>query len=177
MPHRFESAASGRSRCRGCGSPIPRGALRFGESLPNPFADGKDMTLWFHPRCAAYKRPEPFLQALAETPREVPDRTALERAARDGLAHRRLPRIDGAERAPGGQATCRSCGQLIARGTWRIRLVFFEEGLFSPGGFVHLGCGRAYFESDDLLDRFLQFSAGASDDERKALAAAWAGTP
>ena len=169
MPHRFELASSGRSKCRGCGRSIQRGELRFGECLENPFADGKEMTIWFHPLCAAYKRPEPFHPALEATPETVPDRPSLERAARDGLTHRRLPRIDGAERAPSGQATCRSCRNVIERGSWRIRLAFFEEGRFSPGGFVHLDCRGAYFETEDILDRVLQFSSALSDDEREDL--------
>jgi hypothetical protein len=168
MPHLFEPASSGRSKCRGCGRPIERGELRFGERLPNPFADG-EMTHWFHPLCAAYKRPEPLLQALAETPESIPDRDRMEHAARDSLAHRRLPRIDGAERAPGGQAKCRSCRQPIARGTWRIRLVFHEEGRFAPGGFVHLDCRTAYFETDEVLDRVLHFSVDLSESEREEL--------
>ncbi len=114
VSHLFELASSGRSKCRGCTRPIQRGELRFGERLPNPFAEG-EMTLWFHPMCAAYKRPEPLLQALGETLENVPDREILERAARSSLAHRRLPRIDGAERAPSGQAKCRSCRQHRAR--------------------------------------------------------------
>ena len=100
MLHVFEHASSGRSKCRGCGQPIARGELRFGERLPNPFADG-EMTHWFHPTCAAYKRPEPLLEGLKETQQSVPAREALESAARRSLAQRRLPRIDGAERAPG----------------------------------------------------------------------------
>jgi len=59
---------------------------------------------------------------------DVPDRESLERAARASLAHRRLPRIDGAERLAGAQAKARSCREPIARGSWRIRLVFHEEG-------------------------------------------------
>ena len=35
-------------KCRGCGRPIARGELRFGERLPNAFAEG-EMTVWFHP--------------------------------------------------------------------------------------------------------------------------------
>ena len=149
--------------------PIRRGEVRFGECLPNPFADGAEMTLWFHPVCAAYKRPEPFLQAVGETRENVPDREKLERAARDGLTHRRLPRIDGAERATSGQAKCRSCGQPITRGSWRVRLAYFEEGRFSPGGFVHLDCGPVYFETDDILERVLHFSPALGDGERAAL--------
>lgn len=127
------------------------------------------MTVWFHPACAAYKRPEPLLQALAETREDVPDRERLERAARGSVAHRRLPRIDGAERAPSGQAKCRSCREPIARGSWRIRLVFYDEGRFSPGGFVHLECRQAYFETGDILDQLLQFSPALSEGEREEL--------
>ena len=168
MPHVFEPASSGRAKCRGCGRPIQRGELRFGERLPNPFADG-EMTIWFHPACAAYKRPEPFLQALDEAPGSVPDQERLERAARSSLAQRRLPRIDGAERAPSGQAKCRSCRQPIGRGSWRIRLVFYEEGRFAPGGSVHLDCRKAYFETGDVLEQVLHFSPDLSDSEREEL--------
>ena len=168
MPHLFEPASSGRSKCRGCARPIQRGELRFGERLPNPFGEG-EMTLWFHPACAAYKRPEPLLQTLGETLENVPDRERLERAAHSSLAHRRLPRIDGADRAPSGQAKCRSCREPIARGSWRIRLVFYEEGRFSPGGFVHLDCRKAYFETNDISDQVLRFSSDLSDGEREEL--------
>lgn len=168
MPHVFENAPSARSKCRGCGQGLQRGELRFGERLANPFAEG-EMTLWFHPACAAWKRPEQILQALAEAAAEVPQRDDLERAARASLLHRRLARIDGAERAPGAQATCRSCRERIARGTWRIRLIFFEEGRFSPAGYVHLACGPAYFEGHDVLEPMLHFSLALSDADRDDL--------
>jgi hypothetical protein len=55
------------------------------------------------------------------------------------------------------------------RGGWRIRLVFYQEGRFAPAGFVHLDCGAAYFETDDVLDPLLHFSADLSDGEREEL--------
>jgi hypothetical protein len=168
VPHVFEPASSGRAKCRGCGQPIQRGELRFGERLPNPFGEG-EMTLWFHPLCAAYKRPEPALQALGETSVTVPDRERVERAAQGALAHRRVPRIDGAERAPTGQAKCRHCREPIARGTWRIRLVFYEEGQFAPGGFIHLDCRNAYFETDDVAEPMLHFSPALGEADRDEL--------
>ena len=168
MPHVFEPAPTGRAKCRGCGRPIAKGEVRFGEHLPNPFGEG-EMSLWFHPLCAAYKRPESVLQTLAEAPQSAPDPAALERAARASSAHRRLPRIDGAERAPGSQAKCRHCKERIERGTWRIRLVFFEEGRFMPGGFVHIDCRKAYFEDNDVREALLHFSPDLSDDERAEL--------
>lgn len=168
MPHVLESAPTGRAKCRGCGRPIARGEWRFGERLPNPFGEG-EMTLWFHPICAAYKRPEALLQCLAEAPEGVPEREALESAARGASAHRRLPRVDGAERSPSGQAKCRSCKQRIEKGAWRIRLVFFEEGRFLPGGFVHVDCLDAYFEGHPAVDPILHFSPDLSEDERGEL--------
>ena len=46
-----------------------RGELRFGERLPNPFAEG-EMTVWFHPLCAAYKRffnhIDPYMKTMAQ---------------------------------------------------------------------------------------------------------------
>src|SRR5439155_10385364 len=95
VTHLFVPAASGRSKCRGCARPIKRGELRFGECLPNLFGEGK-MTLWFHPLCAAYKRPQALREALAATTEGVPDRENLERQANRSVTHRRLPRIDGA---------------------------------------------------------------------------------
>lgn len=168
MPHVFESASSGRAKCRGCGQPIARGELRFGERLPNPFADG-EMTIWFHPACAAYKRPESLLQTLGESSEGVPDREQLEATARASIAHRRLPRIDGAERATSGQAKCRHCRETIGKGDWRIRLVHYDEGRFSPGGYLHLGCRKDYFETDEVLEPVLHFSPGLSDADREEL--------
>ena len=175
MSNVFEPAPTGRAKCRGCGRAIARGELRFGEQLPNPFADG-DMTLWFHPRCAAYKRPEAILQRLAEGATDVADAAGLERVARASAAQRRLSRIDGAERAASGQAKCRECKQRIERGSWRIRLVFFEEGRFMPSGFVHLDCRKDYFEGNDVLAPLLHFSPDLGDDDRAELEAVTRGT-
>ena len=66
MPHTIEPATSGRAKCRGCGQAIAKEELRFGERLPNPFADDSEMTLWFHIPCAAYKRPESLQEVLFE---------------------------------------------------------------------------------------------------------------
>lgn len=171
MPHVFELAPSGRSKCRGCSRAIERGSLRFGETLPNPFADG-EMTLWFHPRCAAYKRPEPFLEALSQTTESIAERESLERAAQTSLQYRRLPRINGAETSPSSQAKCRHCREPIEKGVWRIRLVFFEEGMFTAGGFIHIQCRSEYFETNDLMDRVLQFSSDLSESQLEELRSA-----
>jgi hypothetical protein len=168
MPHVFETATTGRAKCRGCGRPIEKGELRFGERIPNPYAEG-ETTLWFHPMCAAYKRPEAILETLAQAPEKPPMAEMLERVARGSSAQRRLPRIDGAERAPTGQAKCRNCHEAIPKEAWRIRLVFYEEGRFSPSGYLHLSCRIPYFETGDILEPLLHFSPSLTDEERTDL--------
>jgi ribosomal protein L37AE/L43A len=159
MAHVVERATSGRAKCRGCGSRIAAGEWRFGERLPNPFADdGGEMTHWFHPACAAFRRPEPFLEALATMPEGIDQRERLEREARLGVEHRRLPRVNTAERASSSRATCRSCREPIEKGAWRVSLVYYEEGRFMPSGFVHIRCAPAYFETAEIVDRLRHFS-------------------
>src|ERR1700741_1466642 len=172
MLHVFEVAPTGRAKCRGCGRVIEKGSLRFGERLPNPFCEG-EMTLWFHPRCAAYRRPEALLEAVRDSGEGPADRDSLEVAARAALAHRRMARVDGAERATSGQAKCRNCRERIERGTWRIRLAVFEDGRFSPGGFVHVACHPAYFEGHDALAPLLHFSPDLEASEREDLTRAY----
>jgi len=173
MAHVFEAAPTGRAKCRGCNRPIDKGEVRFGERLPNAFGEG-EMTQWFHPLCAAYKRPEAILEALAE-PTDAADRETLERVANTSLTHRRLARVDGAQRAPSGQARCRQCKEPIAKGAWRIRLVFYEEGRFSPGGFIHLHCRAEYFENHDPWDALMQFSPDLTEEDREDLSRAYRG--
>lgn len=167
--HVFEPAASGRSKCRGCGRALQRGELRFGERLPNAFGEG-EMTLWFHPVCAAYKRPAAMLEALAQAS-AVPERELLERTARSSAEHARLARLDGAERAK-GNATCRHCREPIPRGEWRMKLVFFDEGQFAPSGFIHLACRRDYFEAEPAWEHVAHFSHALDDAAREELRAA-----
>lgn len=167
MAHTIEPAASGRAKCRGCGQTIAKGDLRLGARLPNPFDDEKEMTLWFHLPCGAYTRPEPFLEAVKETRGEIPDRERLEAEARRGLEHERLPRLNGAERAPTGRASCRSCRESIGKGTWRIALVFYDEveGRFSPMGSIHPGCANEYFGTTDILSRLNHFTPTLSESD------------
>jgi len=159
MPHVFEIAPTGRAKCRGCGRAIAKGDVRFGERLPNPYGEG-EMTLWFHPICGALKRPEPLLEAVAEAAPAGIDAESLTSVARGGLAHRRLPRVHGAERSPSGRARCRHCRELIAKDEWRISLVFYAEGRFEPSGHIHASCAHEYFETatGDVLERVRQFS-------------------
>jgi hypothetical protein len=172
MTHVIEAATSGRAKCRGCDRKIAKGELRFGERLPNIFGDG-EMTLWFHPRCAAFKRPAPFLEALsAGEGAALSAAEALAEAARLGTEHRRLPRVNGAERAPTGRARCRHCREIIDKNAWRIPLVYFEEARFEPSGFVHAACASGYFGTTRLIDRARHFNPDLGDDDAAELEAA-----
>jgi hypothetical protein len=177
MPHVIEKATSARARCRGCDDKIAKDELRFGERHPNAYGEG-EMTLWFHLKCAAYKRPEPFLELAGSGDTTEP---ALLEAARFGVEHRRLPRLAGAERATTGRARCRHCREPIAQGQWRLALVFFEEFRFSPGGFVHAACTNGYFGTTAVIDRCVYFSADLAADDvaelRTSIEAAPAAAP
>jgi hypothetical protein len=159
----IEPAPSGRAKCRGCGKNIAKDALRFGEKVDNPFGDGK-ATLWFHPMCGAFKRPEPFLQALAGLPQAIESRAELEAEAKAGIDHHRLPRVDGVEKATSGRAACRSCRESIAKGSWRIRLVFFQDGRFDPGGFIHVRCAKAHLGTTQVLPRLRHLTELTDED-------------
>lgn len=169
MPHVFEPAPTGRAKCRGCGRAIAKDTLRFGERHPNPYGEG-EATHWFHPPCAAHKRPEAFLEGLAASAGPPPDLEAWRPVAELGAAHPRLPRVDGASRAPTGRARCRHCKEMIPKDAWRIDLVFWEEGRFMPSGFAHVACAPEYFGTADLLDRIRFFSELGDEDAREIAA-------
>ena len=173
MPHTIETATSGRAKCRGCGTPIGKDELRFGERLPNAFGDG-EMTLWFHLECGAYTRPASFLEALAETQATIPDAPRFRETGQFGVEHPRVARINGAERAPTGRARCRSCRELIAKESWRIPLAYFEDGRFEPSGFVHAACAQEYFSTTNLLARIAHFSPDVSAEDLEDLGRALA---
>jgi hypothetical protein len=132
------------------------------------------MTLWFHPLCAAYKRPQPLLEVLDQTTESVADQETLRGAVLRSVKYPRVQRIDGAEKSRSGQAKCRHCHEPILLASWRIRVVFYDEGRFAPGGYVHLGCRAAYFETDEVLEPLLHFSPALTETERAELIRAFA---
>lgn len=175
MPHTIEPAVSGRAKCRACGGKLPAGELRFGERVPNPFGDeGGETTHWYHVRCAAFTRPEAFLETLSAWTGPLPDREALAHEAAAGARHRRLPRVRAAERSPTGRAACRACREPIARGVWRIALAFYEDGRFAPSGYIHLTCAAEYLETSDLIPRLRHFSPALGEEEAQEIEAALA---
>lgn len=162
MSHVIEPALSGRAKCRGCDQPIAKGELRLGEREPNPFGEG-EMTIWFHPLCGAFKRPAVLLEVLEGDGPELPDADSLKAIAEAGVAHERLPRVNGAQRSPSGRARCRSCRDLIEKGAWRIPLAYFEMGRFQPSGNIHAQCALEYLGTVDVMDRVRRFSPALED--------------
>lgn len=164
MPHLIEPAATGRAKCRGCGETIAAGVLRFGETVPNAFGEG-EATHWFHLDCGAFRRPQPFLEAVESATAPIEDAEPLKAHARSGIDNEKLTRINGAERDKSGRAQCRSCKAVITKGAWRIPLVFYEEDRFMPGGFIHAGCAQAYFGTTELMPRLQRFAKGLTEAE------------
>jgi len=170
MPHIIEPATTGRSKCRACRQPIAKEELRFGERLPNPFGDeGSETTHWYHLLCGAYRRPESFEQVLESDAATLDQYETLSQAVSFGRQHRRVERINVVERAASGRARCRHCHEPIGKGDWRIGLVFFEEGVANPAGFIHVSCAGDYFETADILDRLLHFAGQLDEGEIEAL--------
>lgn len=157
----IETARSGRSSCRGCGTKILRGELRFGESLPNPYSEG-EAQVWFHLICAACMRPDKLEPVLAAYRDSIDEREWMQRAVGRGLSHQRLTRLARAERAPSGSAHCRQCRDLISKGSWRLALQMFEEGRMQPIGTIHAQCAQSYFGTADIMDRVQRLTPNLS---------------
>ena len=168
MAHIVEEAKSGRSKCRGCGRAIGKGEKRFGERLPNPFADDSEMTLWFHIDCAAMRRPESFSEVLEDT--ALQDEGHLAQLVEQGIADDRIERIAGIEQAPSGRARCRHCEEIIEKSAWRIPLQLFEEGVFNNSGFIHVSCATEYVGTSALMPRLVHFNTDLSESEQTEIA-------
>ena len=37
-----------------------------------------------------------------------------------------------------------------------MRIAYYEQGRFYPGGFVHLGCRMTYLEGHEVLEQLLE---------------------
>jgi ribosomal protein L37AE/L43A len=170
--HVIEIAPSGRAKCRACGRSIAKGELRLGEKLPNPFADG-EMTIWLHLQCGAYARPEVLLYAVEASPQiQIDGRDRLVADADESVAHLRLRRISGVERASTGRSACRQCKEMIAKGDWRIKLLFYEDGRFNPSGFSHVSCSNEYLGTTDIMSRLKHYSPELSESDFAEIEAA-----
>lgn len=170
MSHALEPATTGRSKCRACRATIAKDTLRIGERAPNPFGDG-EAVYWFHPECAALKRPHVVVELADADPEDRVDGPVLDAQwvqwARRAVAAERLARVGEAGRAPSGRARCRQCRDLIDKHVWRVALDIWEEGRFAPLGFVHAGCLSAYCRVEttgDLVERVLHGAALSPED-------------
>ncbi len=99
----------------------------------------------------------------------IDDNERLRKIADEGVAHPKLPRLKGAERAPTGRATCKQCQQLIAKDDWRLALAFFEEFRFNAGGFIHASCAGDYFGTRDVMQRIRHFNPSLSAADLEAV--------
>lgn len=176
MHHRLEPSPSGRARCRACLSALPKGELRFAESVPNPVGDGTTYH-FYHPRCAAERRPEAYLMLDAELasgpgPELREGGEALRRVAQEATEHPRLSRLGELSAAPTGRATCRHCNAKIEKATWRVALQPIEEGRLQAWGFLHVKCAAGYVGAPVGEQRLLRYSnlpADALQSVREAL--------
>lgn len=149
----IETASTGRAKCRRCQQKIDKGALRFGERVPNAFGEGES-THWYHLGCAAEKRPEKFVDALGSFDGEIPERDELASIAREGADNPKLASIVHAERSPSGRAKCQECHEPIGKSELRIAVAREEEPLgMAMTSYVHARCGAKYFGSEGLASK------------------------
>ncbi|MCO5168965.1 MAG: PARP-type zinc finger-containing protein [Planctomycetes bacterium] len=175
MPHTIEEAKSGRATCRTCKAKIDKGVLRFGEEVPNQFAEGPSYQ-WHHLACAAKKKPAQLQQALEAFPGEVPDRAALEQTIQEHKGKARATTLPYAERAPTGRSRCMVCEAPIAKGELRVaveREVDTGSFVSRGAGYLHPACAKEHAEADpDLLDGVRQNSVSLAPADLEAIAAA-----
>lgn len=164
----IEIAKSGRATCRGCGEKIAKDVIRFGEEVPNAFAEEGGTTYrWWHLPCAAKKHANDLRKALKTFEGEVPDRAALDAAIEEN-AH---PDFPYAEVAANGRAKCRVCREAITKGVVRVafeRLYDTGMGVTKTAGYVHTACVPKSEEAttlgrDALLDALRTNSPKADD--------------
>lgn len=172
----IEPAGTGRAKCRRCQQKIEKGALRFGERIPNPFGEG-EATHWFHVMCAAEKRPEKLAAALADFGGELPERERIERIVAEGEKNPTLTGVLRVERAPTGRAACQECHEKITKDELRIVLEReAEQTGMTATAFVHLRCGPAHLGATGLLDKLERCSPELSAEDaaemRRVLGAA-----
>ena len=69
------------------------------------------------------------------------------------------------QRDPSGRARCRQCREPIEKGTFRLQLQIWEDTRFSAMGFVHIGCGPAYFGYGDIAEQLRRLTRGLSPED------------
>ena len=165
MADLIEKASSGRAKCRRCGEKIEKDALRFGESVPNPFGEG-DAMHWFHLACAAEKRPEKLRAALEAHAEDVPERAELEHTVEAGLKNPKLVQVKHAERSPTGRASCQECHQKIDKGALRVAIEREADvASMASTSYLHLACAPKYLGVEGLNEKLQRTSKDLESSE------------
>ena len=165
MPDVIEPAASGRAKCRACGEKIEKGALRFGEAIPNPYGEGEETKGWFHLACAAEQRAEKLRAILGSYPGDIPNRDEIDGRMRAALDNPKLVPVRRAERSPSGRATCQDCHEKIEKGA--LRVVLEREAdvpAMSTNSFIHAACAKNSIGTG-LLDKLRRKSPELSAED------------
>ena len=176
MAHLVEVAKTGRATCRGCGEKVEKGALRFGEEVPNVFAEeGGISHRYWHLACAAKKMANELRVALQSFEGEVPERAALDAL----IAEHTHPDYPYAERAPNGRARCRVCQEGIKKEQLRVvfeRVFDAGMGLTRSAGYLHPACTMRYGDAEKLgreaLDAALRAHSKLSEADLQEVAKA-----
>lgn len=158
----IESAPTGRSRCRACQRAIAKGSPRFAESAPNPMTEGETRH-YYHPSCAADRRPERVLGLLAASTEPIARAQELRAAAELAVAHPRLVRLGRVERASSGRSTCRHCRRTIDKGALRVALQPIEDGRLASWGYLHASCVRGYVGVRPNVERLRRTTEGLDE--------------
>ena len=178
MAHVIEEAKSGRAGCRTCKKPIAKGELRFGEEVPNQFADDGETTYrWHHLACAAGAKTDE-LRATLPASVGIPEdqRAELERRMAEADA-KKPPPYPHADKAPTGRARCQGCGETIAKGELRVAFEReIERGMTTTkgAGYLHPRCAAAYIEQNggthsELTEALRANTRGLEDEEMERL--------
>lgn len=149
MPSVIEVAKTGRAKCRACKQNIAKDELRFGEEVASQFGDGESLQ-WYHLACAAEARPVELQPVLEAYGGDVPNRAELLASLPANARDLGLQKVQKAERAPTGRATCMQCKQPIGKGEWRVAV---ERELQTGGvagmkgsGYLHIACAMQFLQ-------------------------------
>lgn len=170
MAHTMETAKTGRSGCRTCGTKIEKDTLRVGEEVPNAFNPEGGLTFhWHHLMCAAKAKPHALRDALEKWTEPIPDRAALEAAMAEGLATARPP-FPFAEHASTARSRCQGCRKNIDKGELRIALARPPDAMPRDSAmYVHTACAMAFVKDPLLLEKVLKHSRGLEAADVAAL--------
>jgi poly [ADP-ribose] polymerase len=169
MPSVIEVAKTGRAKCRACKENIAKDELRFGEEVPSQFGDGESLQ-WYHLACAAEARPVELQPVLEGYAGDVPNRAELLASLPQNAADIGLQKVQKAERAPTGRASCMQCKQAIGKAEWRVAV---ERELQTGGvagmkgsGYLHIACAPAFLQGskEGLIAKLKKRSALSAAD-------------